>query len=100
MKLFSFVPGTTAWRKRRYYVLCMQATERIQQVVDGELPASRKTRILERHLVACRRCKGEVTAILELKAAIARVSCEADPEVVAKLETLARRLCEGQTPEL
>lgn len=99
MSFFSMVPGIRAWRIRRARALCAQASDRIQEIVDGQLPATRKARILERHLVACRRCKGEVTVIMELKSAIARVSCEADPEVVDRLERLARRLCEGEVPE-
>lgn len=94
MTLLERVPGTAAWRNRRARELCRRTVGRIQEIVDGELPASRKMRLLERHLAACERCQGEAEVIRQLKRAIARVSQEADPGMVGRLQDLAQRLCE------
>jgi anti-sigma factor RsiW len=73
----------------------MQTHERIQEIVDGEIGPGRAEKILEKHLEACRSCNSEADAIRELKDAIARVGGKADPDLVASLEVLARRLCDG-----
>ncbi|MGH7856572.1 MAG: anti-sigma factor family protein [Candidatus Binatia bacterium] len=94
MTLLAHFPGTTAWRKRRAMKLCHATAERIQEIVDGELPPSRKVRLLERHLAACERCQGEAEIVRQLKRAIARVANEADPGMVGRLNDLAQLLCE------
>lgn len=95
MTLLAYVPGTAAWRKRRSSVLCERTAERIDEIVDGELPPSKAARAMERHLDACPPCRDQADVLLALKRGIARVSGEADPEVVRKLEEHARRLCTG-----
>lgn len=94
MSILEYVPGTTAWRRRRDRELCMQTGERIQEIVDGELPPGRAKEELERHLEACERCQGGAETIRELKRAIARVGSGADEELVARLQATADRLCE------
>lgn len=95
MTITAYIPGTTAWKRRREGILCAQAAERIQEIVDGELPAGRMKVVLEKHLEACKSCDAHAEVFRELKTAIARVSAEADPERVKALEDLAKRLCEG-----
>lgn len=99
MTLLSFFPGTKAWRARRTREFCSQAFERIQEIVDGELPPGKAARALERHLIECPPCHKEAEVIRTLKAAIVRVSGEADPETVERLQALGRRLCEGTETE-
>ena len=94
MNPFSFVPGTTAWRARRDLQLCRQTAARIQEIVDGEVESAKAAKILERHLDACGHCHDEADAIRSLKEAIARVGCDADPELVDRLRALARKLCQ------
>jgi anti-sigma factor RsiW len=96
MSLVVYVPGTRAWKMRREAELCRQTTERVQEIVDGEIGPARAEQVLKRHLEACRSCNAEGQVIRELKVAIARVSSEADPTTVRNLEDLARRLCEGR----
>lgn len=93
MTLLAYVPGTDAWRKRKRRDLCAQAAERIQEIVDGEVPPGKAARDLERHLKECPPCHQEAETLRTLKQAIARVSSDADPETVDRLNDLARRLC-------
>jgi anti-sigma factor RsiW len=74
----------------------MEVVAHIDEIVDGELPATRKAKLLERHMTACNSCKGEAEVILALKRGIARVALEADAEVVEHLRMLARKLCSGE----
>ncbi len=100
MNLLSYVPGTSAWTARRNAELCGQTWNRIQEIVDGEIAPKRAEQILRKHLDACQSCHAEADVIVELKVAIARVSGEADPACVRKLQDLAKRLCEeGDHPE-
>ena len=99
MNLLAYIPGTQAWRLRHNAELCRKTTHRIQEIVDGEIGGTRAARILERHAHACRSCNAEAEVIRELKDAIARVDRQADAELVARLEALARDLCEGRRPE-
>jgi anti-sigma factor RsiW len=92
----SRIPGTRAWRRRRWGRLCVEVAIHIDEIVDGELPATRKAKILERHLTGCSTCRGEAEVIVALKRGVARVSQEADAETVARLRELARRLCSGE----
>ena len=94
MNVLAYVPGTRAWTARRNTELCGQAWDRIQEIVDGEIGAGRAEQVLRKHLDACQSCHAEAEVIVGLKAAIARVSREADPVCVRKLEELAKRLCE------
>lgn len=94
MKWLSYVPGTPAWRRRKDMLLCMRTAERVQEIVDGELPAGATNHELLRHLDACRRCGGEAEAFRELKEAIGRVGRTADPDLVERLERLCHRLDE------
>lgn len=98
MNLVERIPGTTAWRDRRARRLCHETAERIQEIVDGELPPSRKVRLLERHLKVCGFCGTEADVVRRLKNAIARAAADADPDTVDRLNQLARRLCEGAGP--
>jgi hypothetical protein len=90
VSVLSYVPGTRAWRHRRDVALCRETLDRIDAIVDGEMEGQS----LRRHLDACRRCQHEAEAIEGLKQAIERVSEEADPDLVRRLEAEARRLCE------
>ena len=92
MTLFAYVPGTTAWRKRRHDEICRETYIHIQEIVDGEITAA-KAKQLTVHLSECPPCELEAETIRGLKQAIARVSCEADPQLVQRLDELARRLC-------
>lgn len=94
MSLKAYVPGTKAWRKRREHELCARALERMQEIVDGELPPGKAAKALEQHLVDCPPCHSEADVIRSLKQAIARVSGDADPQTVERLQALGRRLCE------
>jgi anti-sigma factor RsiW len=96
MTLLAYLPGTSAWRRRRKREICRQTAERIEEIVDGELPPTKAARVLEQHLIDCPPCRDEAEVVRALKGAIARVSGEADPEVVDRLQDLARRLCEGR----
>ena len=98
MKLLAYVPGTRAWTARRNEELCGQTWDRIQEIVDGEIGPQRVDQILRKHLHACQSCHAEAEVVVELKAAIARVSNQADPGCVRKLNDLARRLCEEGPP--
>src|SRR5438309_8887960 len=98
MKAFSFVPGTRAWRTRREYLLCIKTHERVQEIVDGEIGTSHAAEVLKRHLEACRSCNAEAVVFRDLKTAICRASSDADPELVSRLQALARELCEGRGP--
>ena len=91
-----YIPWTRAWRVQRQRELCIEAIVHIDEIVDGELPASRKARLLEQHLTGCNSCLREIEVVRALKQAIVRVSAEADAEVVARLEGLARGLCSGK----
>lgn len=99
MTLLSYVPGTEAWRKRRARDVCARAAERIQEIVDGEIPPGKAARTLERHLIECPPCHQEAEVLRSLKQAISRVSGQADPETVKRLEALARSLCERKQPD-
>jgi hypothetical protein len=96
MSLLAFVPGTSAWRRRRDGKLCQEALDHIQELVDRELPSNRLAH-LDKHLDACQRCGVEADVIRDLKEAIARVGSECNPDSVAKLEDLARSLCDGES---
>lgn len=96
MSLAAWIPGTAAYRRRRDAILCMRTHDRIQQIVDGEIGPGRAEQVLTKHLEACKSCDQEAEAIRELKEAIARVSWNADPTLVASLEDLAKRLCRGE----
>jgi anti-sigma factor RsiW len=98
MSLIAYIPGTHAWRRRREGILCAKTVDRIQEIVDGEIEPGRAGEVLRKHLDACRSCNAEADVIRELKVAIARVSDEADPGCVKKLEDLARRLAAGTGP--
>lgn len=93
MTVLAYLPGTHAWRKRRKQDLCNRAAERIQEIVDGELPPSKAAKALERHLIECPPCLQEAEALRTLKDAVARVSGDADPETVERLRALGRQLC-------
>jgi hypothetical protein len=90
------IPGTRAWRRRRAGYLCVEVVAHIDEIVDGELPVTRKAKLLEKHMTGCNSCRDEAEVVLALKRGIARVAQEADPEVVERLHTLARRLCSGE----
>ncbi len=98
MKLIAYIPGTAAWRHRRDTTLCRRASQQINQIVDREIHPHRATKVLQAHLEACERCGTEADVVRALKRAIARVSGEADPEAVRRLEVFARQLCEGTQP--
>jgi hypothetical protein len=95
MSMRAYIPGTYAWKRRREGILCAQTVERLQEIVDGEIGPDKAGLVLKKHLDACQSCNAQADVIRELKVAIARVSAEADPGCVKKLEDLARRLTEG-----
>ncbi len=92
MSFMAYVPGTTSWRKRRHDEICKETYNHIQEIVDGEITAA-KAKQLASHLSECPPCELEAEAIKGLKQAIARVGCEADPQLVQRLDELARKLC-------
>ena len=92
MRLFAYIPGTGSWRQRRHDAICRETYVHIQEIVDGEMTAV-KAKVLSRHLSECPPCELEAEAIKGLKQAIARVGCEADPQLVQRLDELARKLC-------
>lgn len=94
MNPLAFIPGTDAWRRRRDLSLCRRTSDRIQEIVDGEMREGRARRALERHLSACARCGGEADAIRDLKNAIALVGSDTDPALVRRLKHLAKELFE------
>jgi hypothetical protein len=94
MTIASYIPGTDAWKRRREGILCMKTHEKLQQIVDGEIGPAHAEQVLAKHLDACRSCNADAQVIRDLKTAIARVSSEADPQLVGRLEDLAKQLCE------
>jgi hypothetical protein len=94
MSLGSYIPGTYAWKRRREGILCAKTHEKLQQIVDGEIGPGRAEQVLAKHLDACKSCNADADVIRDLKGAIARVSAQADPELVGRLEDLAKRLCD------
>lgn len=96
MSFNSRIPGTRAWRTRRAHVLCVQVSTHIDEIVDGELPPSRKAKLLESHLASCEYCRRKAEGIRQLKQHIARVGQTCDQETVDRLHNLARRLCSGE----
>lgn len=98
MTLLEYLPGTKSWKRRRAREVCERTAERIDEIVDGEVPPGKAARLLERHLEACPPCHQEADVLRKLKVAIARVSSDADPDVVRRLEAYAKGLCEGRGP--
>ncbi len=96
MRVLKYVPWTHAWRRRRDELLCMQTAQKLQQIVDGELPPSAANATLLRHLEACARCSSEAQAYQDLKRAIARVGGAGDDDLVERLRRLARELCDQE----
>ena len=94
MSVLSYVPGTKAWQGRRDRRLCKQTAARMQEIVDGEFPPGRRARLLSKHLEACERCYGRAEAVRQLKLAVARCADDADPQMLSKLQDLARLLCD------
>jgi anti-sigma factor RsiW len=92
----SRIPGTRAWRRRRQGQLCVEVVLHIDEIVDGELPASRKAKLLEKHMSGCSSCRDEAEVVHALKRGIARVAQEADAQVLEHLNALARKLCSGE----
>ncbi len=92
----SFIPGTRAWRVRRHRLICVEVATHIDELVDGELPPSRKAKLLESHMTGCNHCRGEAEVVRALKRGIARVAQDADPDVLEHLHKLAGRLCSGE----
>jgi anti-sigma factor RsiW len=90
------IPMTRAWRVRRQREICIEVAVHIEEIVDGELPSARKARVLESHLTGCNSCLKEAEVLRALKRGIQRVSQDADPEIVARLNELAQRLCSGK----
>ena len=72
--------------------ICRRALEKVQQIVDDEMPSSKERLELLRHLDACTTCGVEAEAVKEMKNAIARVGSDTDAEVVRRLRDLAGRL--------
>lgn len=96
MSFESRIPGTRAWKRRREGKLCVEVVLHIDEIVDGELPPSRKATLLEKHMTACSSCRDEAEVVLALKRGIARVAQDADADVLEHLHSLARRLCSGE----
>lgn len=92
MSILEYIPGTRAWQQRRDRELCGATDERIQEIVDGELPVDGAAQKLLRHLEACERCGRTADGFRELKRAIARVEGVTDEALVERLRDLARRV--------
>lgn len=84
-------------RLRHDMKLCREAIEHVQTIVDGELPATKRTAELIEHLDKCGGCGVEAEKVRELKAAIARCSCGCDEEMVSRLRDFASRIPEIET---
>ncbi len=82
-------------RERRAEKVCEEARRRIQEVVDGEVPAERERRRLERHVEECAPCGAEASTIREIKDALARVGGEPDANVKERLTELLDEIRSG-----
>ena len=81
------------WRTRR---VCQAAHDKMQEIVDGEVPSRRERERLTAHLDLCLPCGADASQIRELKEAIARVGSAPDPQVKARLEELCDQLRKGE----
>jgi anti-sigma factor RsiW len=99
MTIAAYIPGMRAFKRRREGILCAKTVERIQEIVDGEIGPGRAEQVLKRHLEACKSCNAHADVVRDLKIAILRVSDDADPECVRKLQDLAHRLAAGEEGE-
>jgi anti-sigma factor RsiW len=77
--------------------ICREAGERIQEIIDGEVPRDRARETLQLHLDACERCGREADTIRELKRAIARVGLFCDPALVSRLERFCGELADRES---
>lgn len=81
------------WRRKTSEAeICRRALERVQQIVDDEMPSPKERLELLGHLDACTTCGVEAEAVREMKIAIARVGSGTDAEIVQRLRDLADRL--------
>lgn len=92
MRIASLIPGTTSWRRRRDERICAETLHRVQEIVDGELPAGATEQTLRRHLEACTRCGREAEAVERLKRAIARATKAECDELSRRIDEIARRV--------
>jgi anti-sigma factor RsiW len=99
VKPLAYVPGTTAWKRRRFGQRCAQALSHLHEIVDEELSDDRADTRLRQHLGDCRSCTSHVESMRELKDAVARVQRSCDPELSARLMRLADDLVHGDGPE-
>lgn len=83
------------WRERRERRLCDEARDRIDEIIDAEIPSLRKRARLERHVEACVNCGANAESIRQLKEAVARVGRDPDPQVKARLLEAVDRVRSG-----
>lgn len=84
------------WRERRRRRVCEAAHQRMQEIVDGEVPDARERRVLESHLRECLPCGEEAGEFRELKAAIARVGTEPDHAVRERVAGFLEQVRRGE----
>ncbi|MBI2169331.1 MAG: zf-HC2 domain-containing protein [Actinobacteria bacterium] len=72
---------------------CAEALAKLQDLIDGELPASSAPRIMA-HLEACPPCGFEREAFERIKAAVASCGNYVDAESMQRLRTFASRVAE------
>lgn len=89
------IPWIARWRSRRDAALCMATKERIQQIVDGELPRSAANDRLFQHLDACVRCGDEARAVQELKRTVRDVLERSGRDLTRRIEAIAREVAES-----
>ncbi|HVM40903.1 MAG TPA: zf-HC2 domain-containing protein [Acidimicrobiia bacterium] len=92
------LPGLAAYRRWRRRRICMAAHERMQELVDGELPEGRQRRVLEEHVERCAPCGTDAGELQALKEAIRRVGSEPDPAVKARLVAFLDEVRGGSAP--
>lgn len=90
----AWIPGTAAARMRRDETVCRRTKERIQQIVDGELPRTAANDALLRHVEACARCGEEARTVRELKTTIRSALEGSGKPVLRAAEAAARRALE------
>jgi anti-sigma factor (TIGR02949 family) len=73
---------------------CHQVAEVLQHYLDGEIDEERSRRI-EAHLEACRRCGMEAETYRRIKATLAARRGDVPAESIRRLEDFGRRLVHG-----
>lgn len=90
------IPGTRAWRARRWMQACDEALAHLHEIVDAEVDDERLASRVQAHLAQCVACTDHFDAVRELKIAVARVERCGDPRLAARLAELADELVRGE----